>query len=71
MVSDLLLPSGGWNGSLIKSYFYQEDAEAIFRIPLSSSRHMDSLFLDGESIWMEDVPPCVFLLMLEECSSPL
>ncbi|KAL5753963.1 hypothetical protein ACOSP7_022183 [Xanthoceras sorbifolium] len=44
--------------------------------PRNANRVVDvlskfSLSLDGESIWMEDVPPCVFLLMLEECSSPL
>ncbi|KAL5818656.1 hypothetical protein ACOSQ4_022498 [Xanthoceras sorbifolium] len=44
--------------------------------PRNANRVVDvlskfSLSLNGESIWMEDVPPCVFSLILEECSSPL
>ncbi|KAL5736490.1 hypothetical protein ACOSQ2_031278 [Xanthoceras sorbifolium] len=45
-------------------------------VPRKANRVDDALAklglsLEGESIWMEDVPPSVFLLMLEECSSPL
>ncbi|KAL5803050.1 hypothetical protein ACOSQ3_031496 [Xanthoceras sorbifolium] len=54
MVSDLLLPSGGWNSSLIKSYFLWADAEAILKIPLSASRHADSLLKRKKRLWNRD-----------------
>ncbi|KAL5761753.1 hypothetical protein ACOSP7_018017 [Xanthoceras sorbifolium] len=44
MVRDLLLPSGGWNSSLIQPSFLLADVKAILNIPLSSSRYVDSLF---------------------------